>query len=80
MVSVIVVVYSLCGFLSMCLFVCFCLTVLVNCFLNEFAISVGEVIVFSLKVFFGVVLFCWLIHVICAPRHWSRVKSLLQYG
>ena len=32
--------------------VCLCLTVLVNSFLNEFAISVGEVIVFSLKLFF----------------------------
>ena len=41
-----------------------CLTVLVNCLLNAFAICVGEVTVFSLKVivlFFWVVLvFCWL--------------------
>ena len=39
-------------FLSMCLFVLcvLCLTVLVNCLLNAFAICVGEVNVFSLKV------------------------------
>ena len=39
-------------FLSMCLFVLcvLCLTVLVNCLLNAFAICVGEVGVFSLKV------------------------------
>ena len=42
-VSVILVVYSLCVFLSMCLFVLcvLCLTVLVNCLLNAFAICVG---------------------------------------
>ena len=33
----------------MCLFV-LCLTVYVNCLLNAFAICVGEVTVFSLKV------------------------------
>ena len=60
MVSVIVVVCSLGVFLSMCLFVLcvLCLTVLVNCLLNAFAICVGEVSVFSLKVmvlFFGCV-------------------------
>ena len=39
-------------FISMCLFVLcvLCLTVLVNCLLNAFAICVGEVTVFSLKV------------------------------
>ena len=39
-------------FLSMCLFVLcvLCLTVLVNCLLNVFAICVGEGSVFSLKV------------------------------
>ena len=50
-------------FLSICLFVlCVsCLTVLVNCLLNAFAICVGEVNVFSL--FLGCAGFCWLIHV-----------------
>ena len=50
-VSVILVVCSLSVFLSMCLFVLcvLCLTVLVNCLLNAFAICVGEVTVFSLK-------------------------------
>ena len=43
---------GLCVFLSMCLFVLcvLCLTMLVNCLLNAFAICVGEVNVFSLKV------------------------------
>ena len=52
MVSVMLVVSSLSVFLSMGLFVLcvLCLTVLVNCLLNAFAICVGEVIVFSLKV------------------------------
>ena len=52
MVSVMLVVCSLSVFLSMCLFVLcvLCLTVLVNCLLNAFAICVGEVSVFSLKV------------------------------
>ena len=51
-VSVMVVGCSLSVFLSMCLFVLcvLCLTVLVNCLLNTFAICVGEVAVFSLKV------------------------------
>ena len=51
-VRVILVVCSLSVFLSMCLFVVcvLCLTVLVNCLLNAFAISVGEVSVFPLKV------------------------------
>ena len=59
MVSVRLVVYSLSVFLSMCLCV-LCLTVLVNCLLNAFAICVGEVNVFSLKVtvlFLGCVFF-----------------------
>ena len=52
MVSVMLVVCSLSAFLSMCLFVLcvLSLTVLVNCLLNAFAICVGEVSVFSLKV------------------------------
>ena len=43
-VSVILVVCSLCVFLSMCLFVfsVLCMTVLVNCLLNAFAICVGR--------------------------------------
>ena len=47
-------------FISMCLFVLcvLCLTVLVNCLLNVFAICVGEVHVFSLKV---MVLFIFLL-------------------
>ena len=51
-VSVMLVVCSLSVFLSMCLFVLcvLCLTVLVNCLLDAFAICVGEVSVFSLKV------------------------------
>ena len=51
-VSVMLVVCSLSVFLSMCLFVLcvLCLTVLVNCLLNAFAICVGEVNVSSLKV------------------------------
>ena len=51
MVSVTLVVCSLCVFLSICPCVCvLCFTVLVNCLLNAFAICVGEVNVFSLKV------------------------------
>ena len=51
-VSVMLVVCSLSAFLYMCLFVfcVLCLTVLVNCLLNAFAICVDEVNVFSLKV------------------------------
>ena len=51
-VSVMLVVCSLSVFLSMCLLVLcvLCLTVLVNCLLNAFAICVGDVSVFSLKV------------------------------
>ena len=69
MVSVRLVVCSLSVFLSMCLFVLcvLCLTVLLNCLLNAFAISVGEVSVFSLKVmvlFWVVLVFCWLVRVL----------------
>ena len=51
-VSVRFVVCSLSVFLFMCLFVLcvLCLTVVVNCLLNAFAICVGEVNIFSLKV------------------------------
>ena len=51
-VSVMLVVCSLSVFLSMCQFVLcvLCFTVLVNCLLHAFAICVGEVNVFSLKV------------------------------
>ena len=58
-VSVMLVVCSLSVFLGMCLFVLcvLCLTVLVNCLLNAFAICVGEVRVFSLKVFVCLSLF-----------------------
>ena len=51
-VSVMLVVCSLSVFLSMCQFVLclLCLTVLVNCLLNAFAICVGELNVFSLIV------------------------------
>ena len=87
-VSVMLVVCSLSVFLSMCLFVLciLCLTVLVNCLLNMFAICVGEVTVFSLKV---IVLFvycvCWLIRVlfskecvccICDPSVCLGVSSI----
>ena len=53
-VSVRLVVCSLSVFLSMCLFV-LSLTVLVNWLLNAFAICVGEVTVFTLKV----IGLCW---------------------
>ena len=59
-VSVMLVVCSLSVFLSMCLFVLcvLCMTVLVNCLLNAFAICVGEVNIFySYGVFFGLCFF-----------------------
>ena len=59
-VSVMLVVCSLNVFMSMCMFV-LCLTVLVNCLWNSFAICVGEVNVFSLKV----IVLCWC--VVCNP-------------
>ena len=90
-VSVMLVVCSFSVFLSMCLFVLcvLCLTVLVNCLLNVFAICVGEVNVFSLKViglFLGCV-FCWLIRVlsskeyvccVCDPSVCLGVPSICQ--
>ena len=71
-VGVMLVVCSLSVFLAMCLFVLYvlCLTLLVNCLLNAFAICVGEVNVFSLKVmvlFLGCVFCCWLIRY-CLPK------------
>ena len=50
--SIMLVVCSLNVFLSICLFVLcvLCLTMLMNCLLNAFAICVGEVNVFSLIV------------------------------
>ena len=68
-VSVMLVVCSLSVFLSMCLFVLWvlCLNVLVNCLLNAFAICVGEVNVFSLKVM--VFFFCWLIRVLSSKEY-----------
>ena len=76
----------------MCLFVLcvLCLTVLLNCLLNAFAIRVGEVYVLSLKViiFIWVVLyFCWLIRVwsskeyvycVCDPSVCLSVSSICQ--
>ena len=73
-VSVRLAVCSLSVFLSMCLFV-LCVTVLVNCLLNAFAICVGEVNVFSLKVmvlFLGCVVFglcCFLLANPCIVFH-----------
>ena len=51
-VNVMLVVFSLSVFLSMSLYVLgvLCLTVFVNCLLNAFAISVGEMSVFYLNV------------------------------
>ena len=80
-VSVILVVCSLYIFLSMCLFVLcvLCLTVLVNCLLNAFAICVGEVNVFLLKVivlFLGCAGFCWLFRVWSSKEYAFRVCDL----
>ena len=65
-VSVMLVVCSLSVFLSMCLVVLsvLCLTVLVNCLLNVFAICVVEVNVFSLKV---MVLFLGCVFLLASP-------------
>ena len=73
-VSVRLVVRGLSVFLYMCLFVLcvLCLTVMVNCLLNEFAICVGEANVFSLKVmvlFWVVLVFCWLIRVLSSKEY-----------
>ena len=64
-VSILLVGCSLSVFLSMCLFVLcvLCLTVLVDSLLNVFAICVGEVRVFSLKV---IVLFLGCVGVLLA--------------
>ena len=91
-VSVILFVCSLCVFLFMCLFVLclLCLTVLVNCLLNVFAICVGEVNVFSLVVIvlcLGCAGFFWLIRVwsskeyvcyVCGPSVCLCVHSICQ--
>ena len=74
MVSVMLVVGSLSVFLSMCLFVLcvLCLTVLVNCLLNAFAICVGDVNAFSLKVkvlYLGCVDFCWIVRVLSSKKN-----------
>ena len=58
-VNVLLVVFSLSVFLSI-----LCLTVLVNCLLNAFAICVGEVNVFSLKV---IVLFLGCVFLLANP-------------
>ena len=69
-----------------------CLTVLVNCLLNTFAICVGEMNVFSLKVMVLVlvlccVFFCWLVIVlsskeyvccVCNPSVCLGVPSICQ--
>ena len=82
MVSVILVVCSLSVFLSMCLFVLcvLCLTVLVNCLFNAFAMCVGKVHVSSLKVsvVFGVCCFCWFF-VICIISNGDLFTILLKY-
>ena len=89
MLSVILVVCSLCVFLSMCMFV-LCLNMLVNRLLNAFAICVGEVNYFCLKVivlFFWFCCFCWLICVLsskeqvccgCDPSGCLGVPSICQ--
>ena len=49
-----------------------CFTVLVNCLLNAFAICVGEVNGFSLKVmvlFLACGCFCWLVRVLSSKEH-----------
>ena len=51
--------------------VCFVFDFLVNCLLNVFAICVGEVTVFSLKVivlFWVVLVFCWLMRVLSSKE------------
>ena len=91
--SVMLVVCSLSVFLSMYLFILsvLCLTVLENCLLNAFAICVGEVIVFSLKVmvlFLCCVVFCWLVRVlssneyvccVCDPSVGLGVPSICRF-
>ena len=89
-VSVMLVVCSLSVFLSICLFVLciLCLTVFVNCLLNAFAICVGEVSAFSLKLwcyFWVVMVFCWLVRVLsskenvcCDPSVCLGIPSIYQ--
>ena len=87
-VSVMLVVCSLSVFLSMCLFVLciLCLTVLVNCLLNAFAICVGELSSFSLKVYVlflgcgGVLLAspCIVFQRVCDPSVCLGVPSICQ--
>ena len=77
----VVVVCSLSVFLPMCLFV-LCvlyLTVLVNCLLNAFAICVGEVNGFSLKVMvlFWVVFFLY-VCCACDPSVCLGLPSICQ--
>ena len=74
MVSVMLVVCSLSVFLSRCMFVLcvLCLTVVVNCLLNTFAICVGVVTDISLKVivlFCVVLVFCWLVRVLSSKEY-----------
>ena len=57
------------SYLCVCLFcVCLCLTMLVNCLLNAFAIYVGEVNVFGLKVIVFFFLFFLLICVLSSKE------------
>ena len=71
--------------MSDCVLCVLCLTVLVNCLLNAFAVCVGEVNAFSLKVM--VLFFCWLIRVlsskeyvccVCDPSVCLGVPSICQ--
>ena len=71
----VILVNSLCVFLSMCMFV-FCLSVLMNCLLNAFVICVRKVNVFSLKcimLFLGYNVFYWLIRVWSSEEYVSCV-------
>ena len=70
--TVMLIVCSLSVFLSMCLFILcvLCLTVLVNCLLNAFAIRVGVVKVFFLKVIgFFCFVFLLLIRVLSSKEY-----------
>ena len=66
-VSVMLVVCSLSVFLSMCLFV-LCV-IWLTVFVNAFAICVGEVNVFSLKVIVLSCFCCWLIRVLSSKEY-----------
>ena len=66
------------SYLCVCLFCVFLwLTVLVNCLLTAFAICVGQVNGFSLKVIglFFFVFFCWLIHVLSSKEYVCCVRG-----